>query len=138
MHMQPSLANCIQSQAESGPQFWLSLSFAYTHRMITRRALPALAPASRIGCRTFLSNIVPPEVQTYHIKKVLNYPPELMYSVVSDVASYSSFVPYCLESTITARDESRTPTAATLRVGWKDLDESFESQLSFTPTSVEV
>lgn len=58
--------------------------------------------------------------------------------MVSDVASYSSFVPYCLESTITARDESRTPTAATLRVGWKDLDESFESQLSFTPTSVEV
>jgi hypothetical protein len=61
-----------------------------------------------------------------------------MYSVVSDVSSYALFLPYCLESRITARDGADVPKAAILRVGWKEFDETFESKLAFSPTTVEV
>ncbi|KAK9237706.1 cyclase/dehydrase, partial [Lipomyces kononenkoae] len=53
-----------------------------------------------------------------------------VYSVISDVDSYCKFVPYCVESTVIRRD-SRTdqPIRATLRVGWKAFEESFDSEL---------
>ncbi|ODV90520.1 hypothetical protein CANCADRAFT_107218 [Tortispora caseinolytica NRRL Y-17796] len=61
-----------------------------------------------------------------------------MYAIISNVDSYSEFIPYCVESTVTAKDtKTGQPAAATLRVGWKNFDESFESKLTcVTPHTV--
>lgn len=66
-----------------------------------------------------------------------SHPPELMYKVVADVESYSEFLPYCLESTITAFDKAtNSPSRAVLKVGWQQFEESFESKLQYTDSSV--
>lgn len=86
------------------------------------------------------------DVQKYHIQKVLkwvrdeiiytrqmltwkfSHSPELLYQVISDVDSYSSFLPYCLESSIVDRDQPAV--RAVLTIGWQQFVESFESQLT--------
>ncbi|KAK9452408.1 dehydrase and lipid transport-domain-containing protein [Limtongia smithiae] len=69
--------------------------------------------------------------QTVSLARTLPHPPRLLYSVVSDVDSYSAFVPYCVTSIVTHRDPvTQQPAKATLRVGWKAFDESFESVLT--------
>ncbi|KAK9358903.1 dehydrase and lipid transport-domain-containing protein [Lipomyces starkeyi] len=96
--------------------------------------IQCIAPRNLRGSRryffTLLSKDSAPSAQTYSLSRNLPYPPSLVYSVISDVDSYCKFVPYCVESTVIHRD-SRTnqPIKATLRVGWKAFEESFESQL---------
>ncbi|KAA8897385.1 hypothetical protein TRICI_006729 [Trichomonascus ciferrii] len=61
----------------------------------------------------------------------------LVYKIVADVESYSEFLPYCLESTITAFDKAtNSPSRAVLKVGWQQFEESFESKLQYTDSSV--
>ncbi|KAJ5808811.1 hypothetical protein N7474_010080 [Penicillium riverlandense] len=60
--------------------------------------------------------------------RTLPYPPELLFSVISAVESYSQFLPFLTASTVTARDPvTNLPTQAFLTVGYGPLSETFTS-----------
>lgn len=81
--------------------------------------------------RTFLS--FSNDIQTYRIKRVVRNRPDVLYSVVADVESYSQFIPFCEHSVITDTDpESGVPRRAVLQVGWNHINERFESELKFS------
>jgi coenzyme Q-binding protein COQ10 len=77
---------------------------------------------------------------------VLPYDAQTIYSVIADISSYSSFVPYCRRSTVTkwsppsySLDEyagKRWPEEAELVVGWKDITEAFTSRVYCMPGKV--
>lgn len=67
-------------------------------------------------------------------KRTLNHPPELFYRVVSDVASYQEFIPYCTRSFIHKRDEKGLPTEGGLKVGWQAIEEEFVCDLHCEPS----
>lgn len=96
--------------------------------MLRVHTLGKVSPHYFKQARRFLS-------QTYRIKRVLNIPAPLMYSVVGDVQQYHEFVPYCRRSHVTAQENGR-PSRATLIVGWDSIEEEFESRLAYTPTTV--
>ncbi|CCJ29454.1 unnamed protein product, partial [Pneumocystis jirovecii] len=50
---------------------------------------------------------------------------------ISDVDSYSTFIPYCLTSKVTKRNKDGLPQTADLRIGWKKYDEIFTSEISY-------
>ncbi|KAK9475615.1 dehydrase and lipid transport-domain-containing protein [Lipomyces japonicus] len=69
--------------------------------------------------------------QTFSLTRTLPHSAELLYKVVSNVNEYHKFIPYCTDSEITARDEkTQQPRKATLKVGWNNFAESFESELT--------
>ncbi|KAL0944076.1 cyclase dehydrase family protein [Colletotrichum truncatum] len=78
------------------------------------------------------------EPQVLTATRTLPYPSAQLYDVISDVDSYSSFVPYCAQSRVTqwtGPDENgrRWPTQADLRVGWGGFEETFTSKLRCIP-----
>lgn len=98
--------------------------------------------------RTFLPNPFqsalnplagPAQPQTLTAKRILPYPAAPIYSIVSDVQSYSSFLPYCQSSAVTrwsapdATHARRWPSEASLVVGWGNLTESFTSRVFCVP-----
>ncbi|OCF35244.1 hypothetical protein I316_03287 [Kwoniella heveanensis BCC8398] len=52
------------------------------------------------------------EVQRFHARKILPYSQTQLYSLVSDVPSYSSFIPFCNSSTVLSRPASPTSTSS--------------------------
>ncbi|WYZ38937.1 hypothetical protein EsH8_III_000851 [Colletotrichum jinshuiense] len=78
------------------------------------------------------------EPQVLRASRTMPYPSAQLYDVVSDVDSYSSFVPYCAQSRVTqwtAPDDNgrKWPTQADLRVGWGGFEETFTSRLRCVP-----
>jgi coenzyme Q-binding protein COQ10 len=71
--------------------------------------------------------------QSHVFKRTLNHPPELFYKVVSDVASYHEFIPYCTRSFITKHDDNSLPMEGGLRVGWRNIEEEFVCDLHCEP-----
>ncbi|EMR10918.1 hypothetical protein PNEG_01064 [Pneumocystis murina B123] len=63
--------------------------------------------------------------------RILPYKKSLIFSVISDIDSYSAFLPYCLASKVTKRDKNGLPQTADLRIGWKSYDEIFSSKISY-------
>jgi coenzyme Q-binding protein COQ10 len=64
-----------------------------------------------------------------------------LYTLIADVDSYSTFVPYCQQSKVTdwsAKDKNgkRWPAKADLRVGWGGYEEVFTSKVFCIPDSV--
>ena len=109
---------------------------------------PLLRPALRIPrptqTRTFLPNIfsagaAPSEIQTLRASRTLPYPSAPIYSIIADVPSYSSFLPYCTRSTIThwsAPDPvtgRRWPSIGILTSGFGSVTESFTSRVYCVP-----
>lgn len=78
------------------------------------------------GCRTY--------AQDYRIKRVLRIPKEHMYSAVGDVAKYKEFVPYCVDSQVV--ESNGKETSALLKVGWNQLEEQFESSVTYSDDQV--
>lgn len=74
--------------------------------------------------------------QEFCIQRVLRLPKRHMYEVVGDVEKYHEFVPYCLESTVLKPHSDTKPAVARLRVGWKSLDEKFESLVTYSENTV--
>ncbi|KAF2863595.1 hypothetical protein K470DRAFT_210359 [Piedraia hortae CBS 480.64] len=79
-------------------------------------------------------------LQTISTSRLLRFPPELIYDVISDVEKYRLFLPYCLESTVTkvSRPAKATgksyPEEARLRVGFDGgLSEDFWSRIYCVP-----
>jgi len=81
------------------------------------------------------------EAQSLTATRVLPYKYSSLYSVIADVDSYSSFVPYCTNSKVTKwsspdSDGKRWPSEADLKVGWGGYEEMFTSRLFCIPGSV--
>ncbi|KAF2630811.1 hypothetical protein BU25DRAFT_408086 [Macroventuria anomochaeta] len=109
---------------------------------------PVLRPALRLprptNTRHFLPNIFSsgassPEIQTLRASRTLPYPSAPIYSIIADVPSYSSFLPYCTRSTIThwSSPDSvtgrRWPSIGILTSGFGNLTESFTSRVYCVP-----
>ncbi|ORX37784.1 dehydrase and lipid transport-domain-containing protein [Kockovaella imperatae] len=88
------------------------------------------------------------DIQKFHARKVLPYTPEQLYSLVSDVPSYSSFIPFCTGSTVLqpsspgARkrvweewkpDSEPFDVNAELKVGFGGLEEKYVSRVVGKP-----
>lgn len=91
--------------------------------------------------RSFLSNpLTNTPVQTISASRILRYPSQAVYSVISDVGSYSQFIPYCQTSTVTknsspaATDGKTYPEEAKLTIGFNDsVSEEFWSRVYCVP-----
>ncbi|KAF3903394.1 hypothetical protein ABW20_dc0109691 [Dactylellina cionopaga] len=72
-----------------------------------------------------------PPAQRFSATRRISYPPSQLFTLISDVNSYSSFVPFCLSSTVTecTPPPDRLPVKADLRVGWGGVDETFTSRV---------
>ncbi|KAM0335727.1 hypothetical protein ACHAQA_000777 [Verticillium albo-atrum] len=78
---------------------------------------------------------IPSPPQTLTATRTLPYPTKALYALVADIDAYSTFVPYCSASNVTARspEPPNTPTRADLRVGWGGFEETFTSRLRCVP-----
>ncbi|KAL4928282.1 ubiquinone-binding COQ10-like protein [Aspergillus undulatus] len=94
--------------------------------------------------RTFLSSFIPsPKAsnngngnnnRTLTATRTLSYEPAPLFTVISSVESYSSFLPFLTASTVTARDEKTgLPSQAYLTVGYGPLSETFTSRVECRP-----
>ncbi|KAL2216706.1 hypothetical protein M432DRAFT_633878 [Thermoascus aurantiacus ATCC 26904] len=72
----------------------------------------------------------PSAARTLTAVRTLPYPPAPLFRVVASVESYSQFLPFLTESTVTARDpRTGYPTRAYLTVGYGPLSETFTSRV---------
>jgi coenzyme Q-binding protein COQ10 len=77
--------------------------------------------------------------QTLTATRTLPYPSQPIYSIVSDVASYSHFLPYCSASTVTrwSRPDPtynrKWPSEAQLVIGFSNFTETFTSRVFCVP-----
>lgn len=70
--------------------------------------------------------------QNYKVSKKINVPPSILFDIVSDVSRYDEFVPFVTKSFINKYLESKLPTEAGIRVGWKQYDEEFTCNIFCT------
>ncbi|KAI0310922.1 dehydrase and lipid transport-domain-containing protein [Amylostereum chailletii] len=115
---------------------------------------------ARRGCRTLFSlpdlsslspfsnsnSDEPPDgLQTYHERKILPYTRRELYRIVSDVSSYSKFIPFCTQSriigtprplqTLKPHDPAHPPTQmdGELTVSFLTFKESYVSTVTCRP-----
>jgi len=80
--------------------------------------------------------------QTLTAQRTLSYPASTIYSIISDVASYSQFLPYCQGSVVTkysepASDGKKYPEEAKLVIGFNDsIAEEFTSRVYCVPERI--
>ena len=105
------------------------------------RFLSRPPPAPRIQrinqARCFLTA----PTQTLNACRTLPYPSQDIYSIIVDVPSYSSFLPYCKQSKVTRwsnpdHDGQKWPEEAQLVVGWSGIQETFTSQVYCVPGKI--
>lgn len=97
------------------------------HRPFSLPDLSALASSSLSSPRTLRA------------ARTLPYPSDLLYAIISDIASYSSFLPFCTSSVVHAWTPTSppNPSLATLTVGWGPFAaESYTSRVYCVPGSV--
>ena len=100
------------------------------------------------GKRTFLDlrNLIggnSSDVERFNESVVLNYSCKELYTIVSDVNSYSKFVPFCVESRILGKTSKPSPASkqeqatsvvdAELAIGFAALRETYVSEVSMRP-----
>ncbi|KAL1899394.1 Coenzyme Q-binding protein coq10, mitochondrial [Ceratocystis pirilliformis] len=124
----------------------VSLAATTSPRVVTPMATSFSAARSRpflnmAGLGAFLDS----SPVTISVTRKLPYAPSALYRLVSDVDSYSQFVPFCEESKVTkwetlpppsptsSADPVRVPVEAYLRVGFFGINETFTSRLRCTP-----
>ncbi|WWC65773.1 uncharacterized protein I303_108395 [Kwoniella dejecticola CBS 10117] len=73
------------------------------------------------------------EAQRFHARKILPYSQTQLYSLVSDVPSYSSFIPFCNSSTVLPRPASNSKSTSSSNASttrqwndWTPGEEPFE------------
>ncbi|KAE9366202.1 hypothetical protein N431DRAFT_386429 [Stipitochalara longipes BDJ] len=106
----------------------------------TLRPVSAI-PSIRSQARRSFITLPGTEAQSLSAMRILPYKSSSLYTLIADVDSYSSFVPYCVESTVTKWSEAdkngdRWPSEADLKVGWGGYEEKFTSRLFCVPGSV--
>ncbi|KAI0732807.1 dehydrase and lipid transport-domain-containing protein [Fomitopsis betulina] len=85
----------------------------------------------------------PDSPQTYNERKILPYQPSQLYNVVTDVASYPEFLPFCVSahvlSLVPASADKPLTMQAEMSVGFLSFKESYVSDVICRPNqSVEV
>jgi len=106
----------------------------------TLRPVPALHSFRPQARRSFIT-LPGTEPQSLTATKILPYKSSSLYTLIADVDSYSSFVPYCVESKVTKwsnadKNGQRWPSEADLKVGWGRYEEKFTSRLFCVPGSI--
>jgi len=92
--------------------------------------------------RTFFPNPFDSKLQTLTATRTVPYPASAVYAVVSDVSQYSSFLPFCRESTVTKTSSpdpsgKTWPEEAKLVVGYNnDVSETFWSRVYCQPEQI--
>jgi coenzyme Q-binding protein COQ10 len=93
--------------------------------------------------RTFFPNPFASEKQTLTASRTLPYKASTIYATISDVASYSKFLPYCQSSTVTKSsnpapaNNTSYPEEAKLSIGFNsDVSEEFWSRVYCVPDRV--
>ena len=107
-----------------------------------RRALLSLARQQQHQ-RSFFPNPFASEKQTLTASRTLQYPAKVIYDTISDVSSYSAFIPYCQSSIVTkssapaSEDGKSYPEEAKLTIGFNsDVSEEFWSRVYCVPDKV--
>lgn len=106
-----------------------------------RSPLP-LPPAQNIPHRQFISTPLNPETQSLKASRTLSYPASKIFSIISDINSYSAFLPYCSSSTVTTWSSGtkphnrKYPQEAELQVGWAGYSETFRSKVFCVPDRI--
>ena len=97
-------------------------------------------PPPRIHSRPFVTAFGQDPI-TINIRKNLPYPSSTLpvlicsysapslYPLIADVDSYSQFLPFCIGSVVTRRDDENCPTHADLQIGWNGWSETFSSKV---------
>ncbi|KAI1319887.1 hypothetical protein F5Y16DRAFT_390515 [Xylariaceae sp. FL0255] len=116
-----------------------------------RASLPSrlAIPASK---RTFLTSLLSAAAssassslpaQTLSATRRLPYNHKALYTVIADIDSYSSFLPYCSVSRVTSWTPSpdpefkrRWPTRADLTAGWSGFEQTYTSRVLCIPGSI--
>ncbi|KAM3414553.1 hypothetical protein BST61_g9712 [Cercospora zeina] len=104
-----------------------------THATLSRRAFFGAAGG---GPKLFGSN------QSLTAQRTLPYPSAVIYDIISDVAAYSQFLPFCQGSIVTkysapAQDGKKYPEEAKLVIGFNDsIKEEFTSRVYCVPGKV--
>jgi len=111
---------------------------------MSKSILRALRPVYRTpyhlsARRTFLN--LPVDTQSLSATRILPYKSSSVYTLIADVDSYSSFLPYCVDSKVTKwsspdKNGNVWPSEADLKVGWGGYEEIFTSRLFCVPGSV--
>ncbi|KAJ7904486.1 dehydrase and lipid transport-domain-containing protein [Mycena olivaceomarginata] len=106
---------------------------------VSRLRVPRLSTRRRhIFSLPDFSSVLPggTELQTYHEQKSLPYTRQQLYKVVSDVASYHHFIPFCSASRVlSTTDETQIPVLmdAELTVQFLAFKESYVSRVTCVP-----
>ncbi|PQE03245.1 cyclase dehydrase family protein [Rutstroemia sp. NJR-2017a BBW] len=100
-------------------------------------ALRSLQPSIR---RNFMA-IPGTESQILRETRILPYKSWSLYTIIADVDSYSTFVPFCKSSKVTKWSEpdengKKWPSEADLTVGWGAVEETFTSKLLCVPGTI--
>jgi len=109
--------------------------------------LPARPPlplplAQKNPTRQFLSTPLNPERQSLKASRTLSYPASKIFSIISDINSYSTFLPYCSSSTVTSwssaakPNNKKYPQEAELQIGWAGYSETFRSKVFCVPDTI--
>ncbi|KUJ15582.1 uncharacterized protein LY89DRAFT_619616 [Mollisia scopiformis] len=104
------------------------------------RQVPRIHSLQPISRRAFI-NLPGSEAQSLSATRILPYESSSVYTLIADVDSYSSFLPYCLDSKVTKwsspdKNGTKWPSEADLKVGWGGYEETFRSRLFCIPGSV--
>ncbi|GAM21026.1 hypothetical protein SAMD00019534_042010 [Acytostelium subglobosum LB1] len=82
--------------------------------------------------RHFLSSLLSsPTPVRKQITRVLNFTPEQVFNIVSNVQSYREFLPFCLDSRITRVVNPASCFEAQLTVGSGNIKEAYTSRVEF-------
>ncbi|KAK6510886.1 hypothetical protein TWF506_009977 [Arthrobotrys conoides] len=86
---------------------------------------------NNLQTRSFILPTTSSTPQRLTVTRNLRHPPSKLFTLISDINSYSSFVPFCVKSTVTSTTPppDSFPTTADLRVGWGGYDETFTSKV---------
>lgn len=101
---------------------------------LARRPPHALAPR-----RTFLDSVFQANKPlTINVSRTLPYSRKKLYDLIVDVDAYSSFLPYCQHSRVTAWSrpgggERPSPTEGELTVGFGPITQSYTSRIVCVP-----
>jgi len=106
-------------------------------KFVARTRLSFSHQSFNLSRRTFIT-LPGTESQSLEATRILPYRSASLYSLVADVDSYSAFLPYCLDSKVTAwsspdTNGKRWPSEANLKVGWGGYEETFTSKLFCVP-----
>lgn len=90
--------------------------------------------------RTFLNSLLPSEKPLHiNVTRTLPYSRQKLYDLIVDVDAYSSFLPYCQHSRVTAwssapdHNTRKWPTEGELTVGFGPLTQSYTSRIVCVP-----